>query len=176
MTIFDSIRKFFSPPAPPEPRRKFPIGSYILHIPEFIDVLELGRVTHYDNFGHPVTNKFIGIGYCIPFSPLALDTLMKLSPVERLAIFSQYLLPIHDLDRTLNFETLDRERITEDLLEQANEWYNSQPINQIEIIADTIKEPQSPNKPPRKKRLKKTATKKVNTPKRIPIVNSEPEL
>ena len=155
-------------------RYNFPIGSYILHIPEFVDVMELGRVTHYDSFGNPVTNKFVGYGYCIVFSPIAFQALQKLTPIERLAIFSQYLLPIHDMDRTLNFETITIERISEETLAAAITWYEEQPINQIELISDVVSQPVTNGKRSIKKRKPRMPKEKVI--KKIPIVSSEPKL
>lgn len=156
---------------------KYEIGTFIIHIPEFVDHIQVGQIIRYDKFGHPVTNTFLAIGYTIPYSPVAFDAIMKLSPLQRLAIFSEQLLPIYDIDRTLNFETLDRGVIEADTIRRANEWYASLPINQIEIISDYQKgEPSTAIKKIRKKRIKKTTPVTPRVKKPTGIVESPPEL
>lgn len=156
------IKKFFTKNDPV--MQTYPIGHWIIHVPTYIDTIQLGKITHY-SFNKPVTKDFIAFGYCIPFSPLALETILSLSPIQRLALFSTMPLPKHKTDFTLNYNEPLPNTINPDLISNANDWYETLPINQIEIIQERIA--QTPKKRIYRKR-------KVSTPKRSPLLNQDP--
>ena len=163
------FKNLFKKTEEPIKKMPFPIGSFIIHIPPFLDNTQLGKIVRYDNFGNPVTDTFVAIGYCIPFSPLALETILKLTPLERLAIFSQFLLPKHEIDYTLNYQTLTSNSIPETIIQEANVWYDNQPVNNIEIIVEEL-EPHTVTKIKRKRRTK---TRTPRPPKKI--TNHQPD-
>jgi len=150
----------------PPVQHTYPIGHWIIHVPTYIDSIQLGKITHY-SFNKPVTKDFIAFGYTIPFSPIALETILSLTPIQRLALFSQMPLPKHETDYTLNYNQPLANTISPELTSEANDWYETLPINQIEIIQERT--PPTPKKRIYRKR-------KIAQPKRSPILNQDPSL
>lgn len=144
----------------------YPIGHWIIHVPTFVDSIELGKITHF-SFNKPVTKDFIAFGYSIPYSPLALETILSLSPIQRLALFTQMPLPKHKTDYTLNYVDPLPNTIPVELIAEANDWYDTLPINQIEIIQERIVEA------PKKRIYRK---RKIANPKPSPILKKDPSL
>jgi hypothetical protein len=170
MNWFKNLFKKENPPKP----QKFPIGSFIIHIPLFVDNTQVGKIVEYSSFGYPITENFIANGYCIPYSPIAFDAIMSLSPLQRLAILSPHIIPIDEAKVTLNFETLVEQSVSAESIDAANQWYDSLPINRIEVIAEAVETKQVITRKPRKKKVvRQPIAKRV---KKQPGIISEPEL
>ena len=86
-------------------------------------------------------------------------------------IFSQFLLPKHEIDYTLNYQTLTSNSIPETIIQEANVWYDNQPVNNIEILVEEL-EPHTVTKIKRKRRTK---TRNPRPSKQLPIMNKTPE-
>lgn len=134
--------------------------DFIIHIPEFISPPELTQFSHINKFNIPVSIKNIPLtGYIIPYSPIALETIQLLTPTQILALFFHQPFPLDPIHLTLN-HTPAQTNIHPNIINEANQWYLKQPINNLTIISTP--NPQQP-KP----------KQKIHKPKLNPTFNQE---
>lgn len=153
---------------------KFNIGDFVIIIPPWLDDTRLVQITGYTDFGPVVSDNAPAIGHTMLYSPVAWEALQSLTPLQRLALFSESLQPIHVTDYTLNYNRPAKCTVDDGVKELADAWYLQQPINQIELIEGreqitiTLKAPQ------KRRRLKRQATPKRQKPTRV--VTNEPNI
>lgn len=174
MISLQTIMGWFSKKEPKKQTSKFSIGDFVIIIPPWVDDTRLVKIEGFTDFGPIASDGEPVFGHVMLYSPLAWDTLLTLTPLQRLALYSESLLPIHETDFTLNYMGTPKCSIADGVKELADEWYLSQPINQIEliegreIIGTVLK---APNK---RRRLKRQASPKQ--PKSSRVVSQNPEI